>query len=519
MGRFWWRVYVVATALAIVGYLVFPLGPWSQLAWSLVITFGPSVAIVIAATRLPASARAAWYLLALGVFANGTAVVPNTIVSEVLHSDAYPTVADAFYLLFYPAVLLSIGLMIRRWPPRLIRPAMLDAATITSGISVLAWVYAVEPAMQDTSYTAFGQLVRVAYPVGDLLLIFLALILVRSSDTTGPRRVRWASTPPWLATGLVCFLAGDLIWLLVGDHSVPDWVSRGIDTFYFTAFLILGYAVRHAAATDTQRATAMPRPPGIPLMSMLLLALLMAPAVLLLQMSQGGFRHGGAIATGSTIMSVLVVTRLTVLLRFVERQTEQVRDLARRDELTGLPNRRAWTDELPRVLELARQSRLPVSVCMVDLDHFKAYNDTHGHQGGDRLLKEAAAAWSNRLRQSDLLARYGGEEFIVLLPDTDLHVARSVIERLRQVTPEGQTFSCGVAAWNETETSDELIARADAALYRAKSDGRDRIVAAPIERAADPPSGAISDIEVAGGAGADSREQAATKQATGRDHA
>jgi diguanylate cyclase (GGDEF)-like protein len=190
----------------------------------------------------------------------------------------------------------------------------------------------------------------------------------------------------------------------------------------------------------------------------------MAPAVILLEMSDGAFRHGLSIATGSAIMSVLVISRLTLLLRLVERQTEQVRELARRDELTGLPNRRAWTDELPRVLERARQSGLPVSVCMVDLDHFKVYNDTHGHQAGDRLLKEAAAAWLDRLRQSDILARYGGEEFIVLLPSTDLHQACEIMERVRPVTPGAQTFSCGVAAWDATETSERLIARADNAL-------------------------------------------------------
>ncbi|GIF06896.1 hypothetical protein Asi03nite_44340 [Actinoplanes siamensis] len=440
---------------------------------------GPVAVIVIAASRLPRDARAPWYLLALGIFANGTAVVPNTIVSQVLKTDTYPTVADAFYLLFYPALLAGIALMIRRWPTRLIRPAILDAATITSGISVLAWVYAIAPAMQDHDYTAFEQLVRLAYPVGDLALIFLALILVRSGDASGSRRARWGITPPWLATGLLCFLGGDLFWLLVGDHTIPDWVTRGIDLFYFAAFVTLGYAVRHAAVTDTRRANALPRPPGIPLMSMLLLALLMAPAVLVMQMSHGAFRHGGAIAIGSTMMSVLVVTRLTILLRFVERQTEQVRELARRDELTGLPNRRAWTDELPRALEQARQSGEPVSVCMVDLDRFKLFNDTRGHQAGDRLLKEAAAAWLSPLRQSDILARYGGEEFIVLLPGTDVAEACAIMERLRTVTPFEQTFSAGVAAWDRAETSEELIARADIALYEAKHTGRDRIVQAP----------------------------------------
>ncbi|MEV4349492.1 GGDEF domain-containing protein [Actinoplanes sp. NPDC049596] len=469
-----WRGYAAGMVLTILGYLALPLGGWPAAGWAVVITLGPVAAVVTAARRLPRTARAPWHLLALGIFANGVAVVPLTIAGN----DSYPTVADAFYLVFYPAVLISIGLMIRRWPPPLIRPALLDAATITAGIGVLAWVYAIEPALRDDAYTVFGQLVRVAYLVGDLLLIFLALILVRSGNSTGARRGRRGLTPPWLATGLLTFLAGDLVWLIVGDRVVPGWVERGIDVVYFAGFVILGYAVRHTTTTDEQRATATPRPPGIPLMSMLLLALLMAPAVLVLQMSRGSFQHGAAIATGSTIMSILVVTRLTVLLRFVGRQTDQVRELARRDELTGLPNRRAWTGELPRVLEQARHSGHPVSVGMVDLDHFKRFNDTYGHPAGDQLLREAAAAWLGVLRQSDILARYGGEEFILLLPGTDVDTAAAAIERLRPVTPAGQTFSAGIAAWDATETSDELIARADAALYAAKAAGRNRSVVA-----------------------------------------
>ena len=110
-----------------------------------------------------------------------------------------------------------------------------------------------------------------------------------------------------------------------------------------------------------------------------------------------------------------------------------------------------------------------------DLDRFKLFNDTYGHPAGDRLLKSAAAAWQDRLRSVDYLARYGGEEFIVLLPSADSAQAVAVIDRLREGTPLGQTFSSGVATWDGTETSDELVARADTGLYAAKENGRNRI--------------------------------------------
>jgi diguanylate cyclase len=131
--------------------------------------------------------------------------------------------------------------------------------------------------------------------------------------------------------------------------------------------------------------------------------------------------------------------------------------------------------------DVAEQSALEVGLAVADLDHFKRFNDEFGHQAGDRLLKSATAAWSAQLRAVDQLARYGGEEFIALLPRATAELATGVLERLRAVTPAGQTFSAGVATWDGNETSEELIGRADQALYQAKDDGRDRIVVAAEE--------------------------------------
>jgi diguanylate cyclase (GGDEF)-like protein len=175
---------------------------------------------------------------------------------------------------------------------------------------------------------------------------------------------------------------------------------------------------------------------------------------------------------------LLVVTRMAQLMRQIERQARQLSQLIRVDELTGLPNRRAWSVELPAAIERARRDQVALSVAMLDLDHFKHFNDEYGHQAGDRLLKSVASAWSGQLRAVDQLARYGGEEFIVLLPAADEELATSVLERLRGVRPAGQTFSAGVATWDGIETSEELIARSDEALYQAKAAGRDRIVVA-----------------------------------------
>lgn len=151
---------------------------------------------------------------------------------------------------------------------------------------------------------------------------------------------------------------------------------------------------------------------------------------------------------------------------------------ARRDTLTGLWNRRAWDERLADEVARARRSGAPLSVALLDLDRFKAYNDRHGHQAGDRLLKEATAAWRSQLRAGDVLARWGGEEFAVLLPGCTIREARLLVERIRRLTPEGQTCSAGIAEWDRREDLDRVLHRADVALYQAKHTGRDRAVAA-----------------------------------------
>jgi diguanylate cyclase (GGDEF)-like protein len=153
--------------------------------------------------------------------------------------------------------------------------------------------------------------------------------------------------------------------------------------------------------------------------------------------------------------------------------------VARTDELTGLPNRRAWQEELPTELSRARRSAEPLCIAMLDLDYFKQYNDQRGHQAGDRLLKEIAGAWSSELRASDILARYGGEEFALALPGCTLEDAFAVVERLRTAIPGGESCSAGIARWDGQETSVELLERADTALYEAKRAGRDQTLVAP----------------------------------------
>ncbi|GIF23167.1 diguanylate cyclase (GGDEF)-like protein [Actinoplanes tereljensis] len=211
------------------------------------------------------------------------------------------------------------------------------------------------------------------------------------------------------------------------------------------------------------------------------LACMGAPALLIIQ---GVLQHGKvdwfAAGLGCITLFALVALRMFDLVSQVHDKARQLDAVAHIDALTALPNRRAWDLELSRRIAAARRHGSPVVVAILDLDHFKKYNDEHGHQGGDNLLSSAAAAWRGQLRPEDLLARYGGEEFGAIFDQSKLADADRIIERLQAVNPLGQTFSAGAAQWNGSETAEELLARADVALYAAKAAGRNRVYVSSI---------------------------------------
>jgi len=169
------------------------------------------------------------------------------------------------------------------------------------------------------------------------------------------------------------------------------------------------------------------------------------------------------------------------------RMEEELRRMAATDPLTGLPNRREFMSALGSEWERARRYGHPSSLLMVDIDHFKKVNDLHGHAAGDEALRQLAECMRGELRTTDLPARLGGEEFAVLLPMTDALAAIEIAERLRQrvvatiISWEDKSFSIsisvGVACVDSgSSSSDACLARADAALYRAKQTGRNKVV-------------------------------------------
>ena len=182
---------------------------------------------------------------------------------------------------------------------------------------------------------------------------------------------------------------------------------------------------------------------------------------------------------------------LQVQIAQTDRLHAQLREQALNDPLTGLHNRRYLYEVAPGVLDLARRQNLPVCVVLIDLDHFKLLNDTYGHQAGDLVLQRFSTLLKQMLRRSDVVCRHGGEEFVAVMPDIDGDDAQAMLLRLleafqalapepgRRRTPNG-TFSAGIALFpRHGSTLEQLLSRADRALYAAKGLGRARIEQVP----------------------------------------
>jgi diguanylate cyclase (GGDEF)-like protein len=162
-----------------------------------------------------------------------------------------------------------------------------------------------------------------------------------------------------------------------------------------------------------------------------------------------------------------------------ERLIAELQATALRDQLTGLPNRRAWDDRFERELARAARSEEPLGIAVIDLDRLKRINDTHGHDRGDRLIQRCAHAWAGALRQADFLARLGGDEFVVLLPDCGEAGALETARRILGAVPYNQTCSVGIAVWDREEPGYELVHRADQAMYAVKAAGGGDVGLAP----------------------------------------
>ena len=352
-------------------------------------------------------------------------------------------------------------------------------------------VFQQAPPAQLIAVVAAGTVAWALWGVGDrdLLRAWFSVIVLATAGRIAlgiafrKRSPAAGAMMPWELAFLLTLAIISLAWGIGGWAVMPTGSLLHQAVVYFFLMGVAGGAV----ATYSAHAAA----------CMIAVCALMVPSTLAFALQPAPELR--ALAVGGTLY-LLAAIRSTRNYGFYLRQTfelsfelqeayKRARAQARTDELTELANRRAFVERGKVALEQAKRYQRPLSLVMVDIDHFKRVNDSHGHAAGDQVLRQIAALLAGAARASDTAGRLGGEEFGVLLPETPLAEAARFAERLRERISQLSiphetvwlrlTCSFGVVQANEQSTTlDALLGQADAALYRAKTEGRNRVVRA-----------------------------------------
>jgi diguanylate cyclase (GGDEF)-like protein len=464
---------------------VYPLLPPDVRTWVFdAASFSAAPVMLVALRRRRPPLALPWILVAAGQFCFFVGDALFDLYLHVLGRQPFPSLADVVYLAGYGLITAGLVSLVRHRAPDNDAASLIDASILTVGAGVLSWVFVIVPYATDGSLSAVERLGSVAYPLADLLLLGLIARLLLAPG-------RRAACDRLVAAGLLCHLLADTGYAAAVLFQARTSTTVLLDIGWLCGYALLVAAMVHpsVAEAETEAETGADGAAdgagdgaGRPAVAtstrrfvMLTGAALIAPGVLAVQSISHAAPDGAAIAATTGVLVVLVMLRMRGLLRQVEAQADALEARSRTDPLTGVLNRRGWDGVLAAALSDARRLGQPLTLAMIDLDRFKRYNDRYGHVAGDELLQTAVAGWRTQVRPGDVLGRFGGEEFTIALPNCTAAQAVEILERLQRNTPDGQTFSGGLAQWDGEEDGRALVARADGALYRAKRAGRARV--------------------------------------------
>lgn len=419
--------------------------------------------------------RAAWVVMLVGTVVlvahnAGNQVALGRTGSPAVGALAAVTLALGYALLLVGGVLVALPVT-RRDPG-----GMLEAAMIGMAVASLMWAVVLHP--------AHARLGSSAATIGDemaLVLLVTALTGVALRTAVVSPDVR-----PAALSLLVAILAADVADVV---FTVTEDPATGLSSWWASALCVVALlAFAAALAHPSLRAVEGTGPdPGTittARLAFLGAALAVNPALAVVQRALGQDVDVTLLGAASLLMVPLVVWRVGLLAHRQAETERRLLDLASRDDLTGLPNRRATTAHLERVLdEVASGSSPGVVVLYLDLDDFKAVNDTHGHWTGDRLLCAVAGRLRGCVRATDLVARFGGDEFVLVLEGEPAPTARAVVASIERALSEpvavgdvlaSSRVSIGVAAAvpGQRVGAQALLHQADVRMYRAKRDRR-----------------------------------------------
>jgi diguanylate cyclase (GGDEF)-like protein len=416
-----------------------------------------------------------WWLVVAGFMGWVAADVVWTVEQLGFEVQTYPVPSDAVYIASY--LLVVAGLLVMMRTQRLYGrvSGILDASIIAVGSSIFVSAAVLLPLVDDSSLTTSAKVVSAAYPVLDVVLLVTAGHLW---ITPGARSRSYTL----LLLSLVAAFVPDITWTAVSFASGQTIPAVITDAGWLLVYVLLAFAT----ADPSMRRLGQPNPASESSVAsrrrLTLLAVgLLMPAAALFVPRYGNYTDGvPVLGLSAFVLAILTLVRMSSLLGVIQAQSVQLAALASRDALTGAPNRRTWDHELSAACRAAQENGTPLTIALIDLDRFKRFNDAHGHPAVDRLLREAVAGWNDVIGDQGLLARYGGEEFALLLPKTTREEGLALVSAMRSMTPSGQTFSAGVAAWVPGTEPTMALADADRGLYHAKRAGRDRVVGFPL---------------------------------------
>src|SRR6266540_1326881 len=432
-----WALYLVGGGRVIIANYLVPavslLPAWTpKLVLYQGLSFSAAVAILAGVQQHRPPRRRPWYLLAVSQFVYASADATFYVAHDVLHQEQFPALADLLYLSHYPILMAGLLLLVRQRTPRGDRASLIDACVIALGAGLLRG-----PGTRPASYW----------------LLSASLLVVLATDTVY------------------------VLMQLTGTYTT----GNVLDASWLGSYVLLGAAALHPSMRVLSEPSETPRTHTSRWrLGLLAVASLVAPATLVIPTTLGRAVNLPVIAGASAVLFLLVVARLGGLV-------DEQRRAAVTDALTGLYNRRFFEATLALEAEHAVRSGRDLGLLVLDIDHFKRINDAHGHQAGDRVLRELAARLVASIRGGDVIARYGGEEFVVLLRNTSVEAVPETAERLRRAVGDvpvvladdlwvAVTVSVGGAAWPvHAHSADELVRTADQALYTAKRLGRNRI--------------------------------------------
>jgi diguanylate cyclase (GGDEF)-like protein len=424
--------------------------------------------------------RWAWRLLALASLSYLAGDVSQTVY-ELAGSKPYPSVGDAFYLIFYPLMLWGLLLFAtgRRDVAERLR-LVLDLAVVAIGGAVVVIYVVLGPTVVQSGSDGLQNAFSVAYPVGDMvLLVGLASVLLRRTNPSGVGALRF------MAVGLLFYVAADLVYGYITLHSSYQG-GDPVDSLWMIAIAV--FTVAGAAQTSPvpnpevaveerpRRATAVP-----------VIAVAVGFGLLVFNQRHDRLLPDLTVVIAAVLLALLVSARQFLAQRDLRQTQGRLSHQSLHDALTGLPNRALVIDRAEQMLSRARRSRAPAAALYVDIDGFKHINDSFGHAAGDELLRVVSARLLGIVREAETVGRLDGDDFVVLLEGSTLDagpelVAERICEVLAQpvrlACAEGRTVSVtssvGIALGQRT-SADELFRDAEFALCEAKRSGKNRL--------------------------------------------